>query len=222
MRTPEIKTTDMVIKILAALAIIFCLILSMTGCAAFQNSAQNLRGDISGATYTIEFYADNGTKTMTTTGQRIGIDANKIKEIDYDSDGSRTTRYSMSSVITLTIDGHEMNTCGDTVIFAESGLNKEADFSADKYAVVESMGTDSLLEAKIFAKPINEYRNAFGKPVVVVIKSQDGTPICAYSGESVYWEVCDNLPKTTKLMIDSKALYIHRANFQTIDKALIK
>ena len=43
-----------------------------------------------------------------------------------------------------------------------------------------------------------------------------------YSGKNVYWEVSTNLPKTTKLMIDKKALYLHRANFQIIDNKLIK
>jgi len=56
---------------------------------------------------------------------------------------------------------------------------------------------------------------------VVVIQSQLGDPICAYSGDEVYWKVCKDLPKTTKLMIDGKALYIHRANFQIIDKKLL-
>ena len=40
--------------------------------------------------------------------------------------------------------------------------------------------------------------------------------------KKVYWEVEDDLPKTTKLMIDGKPLYIHRANFQIIDKKLLK
>ena len=46
-------------------------------------------------------------------------------------------------------------------------------------------------------------------------------PVTAYSGDEVYWEIPDDLPKMTKLMIDGKALYIHRANFQIIDKALL-
>ena len=46
--------------------------------------------------------------------------------------------------------------------------------------------------------------------------------IVAYSGEDVYWEIPDDLPKFTKLMIDGKALYIHRANFQIIDKSLLE
>ena len=71
------------------------------------------------------------------------------------------------------------------------------------------------------ANVVNKYKNMYGKATVVVIQSQLGDPICAYSGEKVYWEVCDDLPKTTKLMIDGKALYIHRANFQIIDKSLL-
>lgn len=61
----------------------------------------------------------------------------------------------------------------------------------------------------------------FGKSRIVVVKSQLGQPITAYSGDEVYWEIPDDLPKMTKLMIDGKALYIHRANFQIIDKALL-
>ena len=62
----------------------------------------------------------------------------------------------------------------------------------------------------------------FGNGQVVVIQSQLGVPICAYSGNNVYWEVREDLPKTTKLMIDGHALYIHRANFQIIDKELLQ
>lgn len=81
-----------------------------------------------------------------------------------------------------------------------------------------SYGVDSNTA---IANIINRFKNSFGKQVVAVIQSQLGDPICAYSGNEVYWEVCENLPKTTKLMIDGKALYIHRANFQLIDTALL-
>ena len=51
--------------------------------------------------------------------------------------------------------------------------------------------------------------------------SQLGNPIVAYGGNDVYWEIPDNLPKTTKLIIDDKALYIHRANYILIDTELV-
>jgi len=66
------------------------------------------------------------------------------------------------------------------------------------------------------------YKNLHGKSRVVVIKSQLGIPICAFSGDSVYTEVCQDLPKTTKLSIDGKLLYIHRATFSIIDKDLLE
>ena len=69
---------------------------------------------------------------------------------------------------------------------------------------------------------LNNYENLFGKSRVVVIKSQLGTPICAFEGDDVYWEIPEDLPKMTKLMVDGKPLYIHRANYQIIDTALIE
>ena len=56
----------------------------------------------------------------------------------------------------------------------------------------------------------------------VKLPSQLGQPIKAYQGDDVYWEIPENLPKMTKLMIDGKALYIHRANFQIIDSDCLK
>lgn len=60
-----------------------------------------------------------------------------------------------------------------------------------------------------------------GKSRIVVIKSRLGQPIAAFSGDDVYWEVPEDLPQMTKLMVDGKALYIHRANYQIIDKELL-
>ena len=100
----------------------------------------------------------------------------------------------------------------------EDGLKKDLDFSFTDING-SGYGVTSLTSV---AKVINNYKNLFGKSRVVVIQSQLGVPICAYSGDEVYWEIPEKLPKMTKLMIDGKALYIHRANFQIIDKDLIK
>lgn len=70
---------------------------------------------------------------------------------------------------------------------------------------------------------INEIKNLIGTPKVVVISSQLGVPIAVYGGgEKVYYEIPDDLPKMTKLNIDGKALYIHRANYIIIDTNMIK
>ena len=82
--------------------------------------------------------------------------------------------------------------------------------------------TGKISENTYIAGIVNYYKNYFGKSRVVVIKSQLGQPIAAYSGDEVFWKIPDDLPKMTKLMIDGKALYIHRANFQIIDKELLR
>lgn len=87
--------------------------------------------------------------------------------------------------------------------------------------LIENASGGSVKDYTFIAGIVNKVKNNFGKSRVVVIQSQLGDPICAYSGNDVYWKVCKDLPKTTKLMIDGKALYIHRANFQIIDKKLL-
>lgn len=122
-------------------------------------------------------------------------------------------------MIIVTIDEKEVEGCGSTIVFAEKGLEPEVDFKSPD--VINSTTDGSFGDNAIVASVVNRYENYFGKSRVVVIQSQLGDPICVYSGNEVYYEVCQDLPKTTKLMIDGKALYVHRANFQIIDKSLL-
>ena len=150
--------------------------------------------------------------------KKIDMESNTVETTSYSSDGELITGYDMSSVVTITIDGKEMETCGDTCIFVEKGLEAEVDFAQEE---IESQTDGDITDNTFLARFINRYKNMFGKSRIVVVKSQLGQPITAYSGDDVYWEIPDNLPKTTKLMIDGKALYIHRSNFQIIDKELL-
>lgn len=178
----------------------------------------DIKGDLVGNGYTIRTYDNYGSKVMTTTGDKINIQGNPVKTTSYSSDGSVVTGYEMSSVITINIDGKEIQSCGDTCIFEQNGLQPDVDFvQADIY----SQSTGKLSDNTYVVGIVNKYKNYFGKSRVVVIKSQLGQPIVAYSGDEVYWKIPKDLPKMTKLMIDGKALYIHRANFQIIDTALL-
>ena len=202
-------------KKMMALILTFAMILSIGGCAMLDSKVESLHGSIIGNTYECQFYTNNGVNFMTVIGDKIDIVANVVKEriVDGDRNGYAKT---LSSVLTITIDGHEMSSCGSTILFVEKGLTPDLVITNDISS--HSYGVDSNTA---IANIINRFKNNFGKPVVAVIQSQLGDPICAYSGNEVYWEVCENLPKTTKLMIDGKALYIHRANFQLIDTALL-
>lgn len=207
------------IKLILAAIICICIVSGLTGCAANDDYMNDVKGNLSGNRYTIYTYDNYGQKVMTTTGDKINISGNKTKSKGYDSEGNETTSYDVSSVITILIDGKEIESCGDTCIFEQKGLKPEVDFTQED---IISHSTGKISENTYIAGIVNYYKNYFGKSRVVVIKSQLGQPIAAYSGDEVFWKIPDDLPKMTKLMIDGKALYIHRANFQIIDKELLR
>lgn len=206
---------------LAGIVISLIIGLSLSGCgmpAIFDSEVNDLTGEITGNTYDCKFYSNTGDLFMTVSGEKIDMNSNIIQEPTYNGDGEWGYVETVSSVITLTIDGDQIENCGSTIIFAERGLEPDKEYSSiDR---IESSAS-GIGDNTMIANVVNKYKNMYGKPTVVVIQSQLGNPICAFSGEKVYWEVCEDLPKTTKLMIDGKALYIHRANFQIIDKKLL-
>ena len=92
------------IKALLATIICICIIAGLTGCAANDDYMNDVKGNLSGNSYTIYTYDNYGQKVMTTTGDKINIAGNKTKSKGYDSEGNETTSYDVSSVITILID----------------------------------------------------------------------------------------------------------------------
>lgn len=205
-------------KRITAAVLLLLVLTALTGCAKWQSGIHDLHGSIIGNEYTVDVFDNSGIRTLKTHGKKIDIDNNIVEEKTYSSDNDEWySTKTLSSVITITIDGKQMISCGDTCIFYDKRLAPEYEFYLDS---VES-SSSGILDSTLISGKVNSIKNAFGKPMVVIIKSQLGTPIYAFSGDRVYWEIPDDLPRFTKLMIDGKALYIHRANFQIIDKALL-
>ena len=200
------------------IAVILLLAACMAGCARLRSGIHDLHGSIIGNEYYIDVFDNTGIRTLRTHGKKIDIDNNVVEERTYSSttDEWYSTK-TLSSVITITVDGNQLISCGDTCVFYDKRLVPEHEFYLDS---IDS-NSSGLMDSALISGLVNNVKNQFGKPMVVVIKSQMGAPIYAFSGNKVYWEVQEDLPRFTKLMIDGKALYIHRANFQIIDKDLL-
>lgn len=203
----------------AVVAVLLASVMALSGCSAMKSGIHDLNGSISGNTYTVDCFDNYGELQMQTHGEKIDIDGNTTKTYGVDSNGRYTTLFELSSIITITIDGNELESCGDTMIFYEDGLKPDVAFEP---GISITSSADGIMDSTMIAGRLNKVKNLFGKSRVVVIKSQLGNPIYAFSGDEVYWTVPNNLPKFTKLMVDGKALYIHRANFQIIDKDLLQ
>lgn len=203
-------------KVLALILALVLVTTNLTGCAWLDSQIADMKGELIGNSFDVMIYDNFGTNILNIHGDKVKVDNNIVEVKSVDSDGGWTTTYEMSSVTSNTIDGNNMNQVGNTVIYAERGLNQITDFDLPT-DISTSGGTFNLLD-----RNINKIKNFIGTSKVVVISSQLGVPIAVYGGEKVYYEIPDDLPKMTKLSIDGKALYVHRANYIILDTAMIK
>lgn len=181
-----------------------------------QSEIKEIKGELVGGKYAIDFFDNLGNNILTVKGKKVSMNANYKKQEVIDSQGNKSEAYVETSVVSITIDGHNMGQTGNTVVFAEEGLEKLEDFKLPRSVDSDGGGTINAVDRKL-----NYFRNIIGKPQIVVICSQLGTPIAVYGGDKVYEEVCDDLPKTTLFNIDGKMLYIHRANMIFFDGELM-
>lgn len=203
-------------RIVTLMLVLTLMVSNLSGCAWLDSQIADIKGELIGNAFDISIYDNFGSNILNISGDKVQVDNNIVKVKSVDSNGDWSTTYEMSSVTSNTIDGSNMNQVGNTVIYAERGLNKITDFELPT-DIETSGGTFNLLD-----RNINDIKNLIGTPKVVVISSQLGVPIAVYGGDKVYYEIPDDLPKMTKLSIDGKALYIHRANYIIIDTDMIE
>lgn len=203
-------------KYFMVLLLVVAVAFNMTGCAWLDSKIADMKGELIGNSFDVSIYDNFGTNILNIHGDKVQVNNNVVEVKSVDSSGNWSTTYEMSSVTSNTIDGSNMEQVGNTVIYAEKGLNKITDFELPT-DITTSGGTFNLLD-----RNINDIKNIIGTSKVVVISSQLGVPIAVYGGEKVYYEIPDDLPKFTKLSIDGKALYINRANYIILDTKMIE
>ena len=191
-------------KLLALIALV--LVIALTGCAAIQGYFNKLTGSLFGKGYTITQYDDYGNLVFTVHGDKVTMDC------ETDEDGEVT------SYIDITIDGDSWKHVGSTLVFAQKGVDLITDFQLP--ADMDSTGHSTGLMA--VDRKINHYANLIGKDLVVLVSSQNGTPICLFQGDDCSIEIPADLPKTTLVHIDGKMVYVHRANVDIIPAELLE
>ena len=80
-------------------------LICFTGCALFGNEVNELNGEITGNTYIASFYTNDGEKFMDMSDQKIDLSSNIVKECSYSSESGWGYVQTLSSVVTVTIDG---------------------------------------------------------------------------------------------------------------------
>lgn len=190
-------------KALAAVAaLVVCAAVVLAGCAELSLRFSNVKGELIGNSFDATVFDNFGGEVAAFHAKKMGVEAASV-----DEDGNAT-----SSVLKITADGRDIEQVGNTMVFAETGLEEVEGYTLPR-DIQATGGTVNLVD-----RAINDVKSKIGKSRVVVVSSQLGVPIAVYQGNSVGYEIPEDLPKFTKLSIDGKALYIHRANYLIIDK----
>lgn len=196
------------------MVLMLCIMVSFSfaGCAKLKDLANKVKGQLVGQQFDISMYDDSGSKTLEVSGKKITIGLlENSANFNVEDSGFK------SEVLDITINGKQMLQVGNTCVFAEKGLDMITDFEVPNKVESNSGGGFVPLD-----RLVNDYKNKIGKSKVIIISSQEGLPIGVYQGDSVYVTIPSDLPKMTRLNIDGKSLYIHRANYTILDSELIK
>lgn len=198
-------------KKIAVLLLMTALIASAAGCASIRDAVAKIKGDLIGQRFIISVYDDYADKTLQVTGSKITVGLlENSSNFNVENPGFE------SEVIEITVNGDQMFQVGNTVIFAEEGLDMVKDYVVP--AEVSGAQGGGFVP---FDRYVNDIKNQIGKDKTIIISSQMGIPIGVYQGKDVFVTVPDDLPKMTRLNIDGKSLYIHRANYVIMDSDLL-
>lgn len=186
--------------------------LTFTGCAAVQSVMEDIQGKLLGDNFKILSYDDYGNNTLTAQGRNINIGLFK----NYAND---TGEGFASEVLEITVEGKQLLHVGSTMVFAEKGIDMIKDYDIEYLKDASTKGISTFVPLD---RTINNYTNLIGKKKTIVVKSQMGILIGVYQGDRVLVEVPADLPKMTRLVVDGKSLYIHRADYDIFDSGMFK
>lgn len=179
---------------------------AMSGIGILDSFFGKLKGNLKGNNYTITEYDNFGNKTLTASGKKVSLE------------GIEGRNSELTSYVNITIDGDDWQHVGGTLVFAQDGVDMVTDFQLDDEIITDGSGSTGFIPADKF---INNYKNKLGRKATLVVYSQTGAPIGLFQGDDVYYEIPDNLPKTTMISVDGKLVYVYRANINIFPTSML-
>ncbi len=199
-------------KILLSLVLVFSL-LSLSACQSIQNWWKNTKEEWIGLEMTVRTFDESSQLIDEMSGKSLSIERNA----DFDSVDAEGNSKADSSVLKVTIGQYEMDHVGSSLIAAEEGL-EDLFAKYQKTVTVEEEGK----AIPVVNRMVSQLKNDFtGKAKVILIRSQNGTPLATYAGDKVSLYTSD-APKTSELLIDGKRLIIYRCDYTIYDRQLLE
>lgn len=192
------------IAMLLTVSVVFIL----AGCQDLNIFVKGFEQSFSGLEMTINTYDEESQVIDKIIGKSI--------KIERDSKFDTSSETNNSSVIQVTIGDKELYHVGSSMIVAENGLNNVFEQYATKVDIQNMQHGVPIINSLV-----NDFKNSFtGKEKLILIRSQNGTPLATYAGSNVSLYSTD-VPKSTGLLVDGKYLFVYRCDYTIYDLALL-
>ena len=200
-------------KKLAISAVLLTSLLALSACQSIQNWWKNTKEEWIGLEMTVRTFDESSQLIDEMSGKSLSIERNA----EFDSVDAEGNSKADSSVLKVTIGQYEMDHVGSSLIAAEEGL-EDLFAKYQKTVTVEEEGK----AIPVVNRMVSQLKNDFtGKAKVILIRSQNGTPLATYAGDKVSLYTSD-APKTSELLIDGKRLIIYRCDYTIYDRQLLE
>lgn len=202
-------------RITKIIKIVPVLILSMvllSGCTDLLNWGKDFKQDFKGLDMIIQTYDNDSQLIDSIKGKSVKIE----KDTTFDRKDSEGETRKESKVLSITVGGQNMTHVGSSLIAYEDGMNNVFEEYAKSVAIDNQKKSVPMLNSMV-----NEFKNDFtGKSKTILIRSQNGSPLATFTGDSIRMSDTE-VPSSTNFLIDGKRLFVYRCDYTVYDNKLL-
>ncbi|MEG0256611.1 MULTISPECIES: DUF5052 family protein [Vagococcus] len=202
-------------KITKTLTIVPVLLLSvvlLSGCTDLLNWGKDFKQEFKGLDMVIQTYDNDSQLIDSIKGKSVKIE----KDTTFDRKDSEGETRKESKVLAITVGGQNMTHVGSSLIAYEDGMNNVFEEYAKTVTVENQNKSVPMLNSMV-----NEFKNDFtGKSKTILIRSQNGSPLATFTGDSIRMSDTD-VPSSTNFLVDGKRLFVYRCDYTVYDNKLL-
>lgn len=196
-------------RMIASLSVVA--LLALGGCQLLQGGIEDMKSSVTGLPMVLQTYDENSLVLDHIEGKSISIqpEAKFSQRISEDSN-------TKSSVLSITVGGKSMYHVGSSMIAYDSALTNYFDELDDR---VEMLNADNSIP--FMSRMKNKFvQDWAGMNMVVLIRSQNGTPLATFTGKRVSIQAT-SIDKSTAFLIDGKRLFVYRCDYTIYEQDLL-
>ncbi len=199
-------------KLLKTLPVLVLLTVSLSGCTDLLNWGKDFKQDFKGLNMVIQTYDNDSQLIDSIKGKSVKIE----KDTTFDRKDSEGETRKESKVLSITVGGENMTHVGSSLIAYEDGMTNVF----EEYAKTVKIDNQNK-SVPMLNNMVNEFQNDFtGKSKTILIRSQNGSPLATFTGDSIRMSDTD-VPSSTNFLIDGKRLFVYRCDYTVYDNKLL-